>query len=282
MSPRPSAPVVALSALFLTAPAAAQNAADYYDANCAACHTIGQGAANGGPDLKDVTGRRERDWLIKFLINPEAFSSDPAVVQMIKDAGGLEMPPSDGMTPAMAAALLELIEQRSDSAGAGIVAAPEQPLTADDVARGRDLFTGRTRLSANGPACVQCHDAATLASPGGGRMGPDLTAVHERLGGSRGLTGWLRAAPTPVMRAIYQSAPIAPEESRAITAFLEDTARREATERSARMLPFLGGSVALATVVLVGIGWTGARRFRGVRAGLVAAHRHAIGTGGSR
>ncbi len=281
MSLRSIAPVV-VCALVLTAPAAAQNAADYYSANCAACHTIGQGAGNGGPDLKDVTRRREREWLIKFLLNPEAFSSDPVVVQMIKDSGGLEMPATDGMTREMAAAVLELIEQRSGTPGAAAVSAPEQPFTAGDVARGRDLFTGRARLSANGPACVQCHDAATLSAPGGGGMGPDLTAVHGRLGGTRGLTGWLRAMPTPVMRAVYQPVPLTPDESRAITAFLEDTARREATMRSARMLPLVGGSVALTLAVLAGIGWTGARRFRGVRASLVAAHRHAVGSGGSR
>jgi hypothetical protein len=94
--------------------AAAQTAAEYYDQNCAACHTIGQGAS-GGPDLKDVTRRRDREWLIRFLLNPDALASDSAVIQMIKDAGGMEMPKAEGLTREMAEALLAVIEQRSSS-----------------------------------------------------------------------------------------------------------------------------------------------------------------------
>jgi mono/diheme cytochrome c family protein len=134
-----------VAALMAFGRAAAQTPSEYYDQNCAACHTIGQGAVNGGPDLNDVTRRRSREWVIKFLLNPESLASDPVVIQMIKDSGGMEMPKAEGLTREMAEALLDVIEQRSIS-GAATPAAelPARAITAADVARGQDFFLGRT------------------------------------------------------------------------------------------------------------------------------------------
>src|SRR5690349_20895219 len=36
---------------------------------CAPCNTIGVGD-RAGPDLRDITARRERDWLTKFIMDP--------------------------------------------------------------------------------------------------------------------------------------------------------------------------------------------------------------------
>lgn len=277
-------PAAVCGALVLApAPAGAQAAAEFYDQNCAGCHTIGQGNANGGPDLKDVTRRRERDWLIRFLLDPDDFRSEPAVAQMIKDAGGLEMPATEGLTPEMAAALLEVIEQRSASASAYPMPSTEQPLTPADAARGRDLFTGRTALAAAGPSCVHCHDAATLAPPGGGRMGPDLTRVTARLGGARGVSAWLRTTPTPVMRAVYRTAALTPEESHALAAFFDEAATSAEVPAATRLGPLIFGSVALSAIALALVGMTGARRFRRLRRPLVAGYaRRAAEPGGSR
>jgi mono/diheme cytochrome c family protein len=255
--------------LTIPSSSSAQDAAAFYEENCSVCHTIG-GGPQGGPDLKDVTRRRERDWLIRFLLNPDAFASDPAVVRMIKEADGLTMPATDGLTRELADAILTVIEQRS---GAGEPAAPPSPpVTPADVARGRALFVGTERLSAAGPACVACHDAAGLAAPAGGRLGPDLTAVHARLGGQRGLTAWLGATPTPVMRAIYRSAPMTADESLALAAFFEDAAGRDVPRRS-RLSRVVAGAVSGAVAVVALAAALGARRFRAVRRPLVQRAR---------
>ena len=70
---------------------AAQDPAAFYETNCAACHSIG-GGPQAGPDLKGVTARRDREWLVRFLLDPSAFESDPEVVRMVKEANGLMMP----------------------------------------------------------------------------------------------------------------------------------------------------------------------------------------------
>ena len=283
--------VVCCAVLLASGRTAAQTPSEFYDQNCAGCHTIGQGAA-AGPDLRGVSQRREREWLIKFLLEPDAFKTDPGVARMIQEAGGLEMPATEGLTREMAIALLEIIEQRSTSASGATGAtevAPYGPygsppaVTASDVAAGRDLFTGRARLLAAGPACVQCHDAATLAAPGGGRMGPDLTQVHARLGGARGVTAWLRATPTPVMRAVYRSASLTLDDARLLAAFFEDAAGRAPGPAPSRLRQLAGAALALCAAVLGVIGLTGSGRFRGVRAAMVArATRRPEVSGGSR
>jgi mono/diheme cytochrome c family protein len=257
-----------IAAVSCTARAAAQNAAAFYEENCAACHTIG-GGPQAGPDLKGVTIRRDREWLIRFLLDPAAFESDPQVVEMIKAADGLMMPPTDGLDRAMAEALLTLIEQRS---GAG-VRAPRAELSIQpgDVERGRALFTGASRLSGSGPACVACHDARLS----GGRLAPDLASAPARLGGLAGLSAWLVATPTPVMHALYRASPIDAGESRALAAFLEEPAGDPAPGASpALRLLVLGLAGSVLVFVAAGVIWR--RRFTAVRRPLVARAREAL------
>jgi mono/diheme cytochrome c family protein len=254
----------AISTLPSAAPA--QDVATFYDDNCAACHTIG-GGPQGGPDLKGVTTRRDREWLIRFLVDTDAFASDPAVLRMIEEAGGLEMPATPGMTRQLAEAILILIEQQSGDGA--VTPAVVRPFTPEDVARGRGLFLGTTRLAAAGPSCVACHDALGLPQPGGGRLGPDLAVVHERLGGSQGLSAWLGAMPTPMMRALYRRAPLEADESHVLAAFLEDAATQPPPPVSAMPGFVVAGTAGAAAVLLLaGLAW--AKRFRAVRRPMVA------------
>lgn len=252
-------------------PAAAQDVATLYEDNCAACHTIG-GGPQAGPDLKGVTTRRDRDWLIRFLLDPDALASDPEVARMIKEADGQTMPGTPGLTRELAGAILDLIEQRSGTPQASAPAPPEPPFTPADVARGRELFIGSASLSAAGPACIACHESAGVPAPGGGRLGPDLTRVDERLGGRRGLIAWLGTTPTPMMRAVYRTAPLTRDESRALTAFLEESAAAGARSPW-RFSTFTVTGLAGAAAGLVLVGVLGAGRFRAVRRPLVDAMR---------
>jgi cytochrome c2 len=265
--------VLAVAVVLAARPVAAQDVAKFYEDNCATCHTIGEGP-QGGPDLKGVTTRRDRDWLIRFMLDPDAFASDPDVARMVKEADGVTMPATPGLTRELAGAILALIEQRSGTAQTSAPAPPEPPLTAADVALGRDLFVGASRLSASGPACIACHEARAVPEAGGGRLGPDLTGVHERLGGRRGLIAWLGGTPTPMMRAVYKPAPLTREEARALTAFLEDSAARGGPPPSRLSTFVIGGfGVAAAVFALVGVVW--AKRFRAVRRPLIVSMRPA-------
>jgi mono/diheme cytochrome c family protein len=266
----------AVAVLFDPVRGGANDVAEFYEDNCAVCHTIG-GGAQAGPDLKGVTTRRDRDWLIRFMLDPEAFASDPEVVRMIKEADGQTMSATEGLTRELAAKILDLIERRSGvararPAPAAVAAIPDAPFTPADVALGRDLFTGSSRLSAAGPACIACHESGDALEPGGGRLGPDLMQAHGRLGGRRGLTAWLASPPTPMMRALYRTAPLTREESLALAAFLEDAAARGIPPPS-RLSTFTVSGLAGAAALLVLIGVVWGNRFRAVRRPLVHSMR---------
>src|SRR5574337_777297 len=255
--------------------AGAQQAADYFKQNCAACHTIGGGRLVG-PDLKDVTRRKDHAWLARFLQNPKALidSGDAYARQLQQEARGVSMPTLPGMTPARAGEMLDFIEAEakqatSQAAGAAV---SDQPFTREDVALGRDLFLGIRPLAGGGPACGSCHTLGTLGGLGGGNLGPDLTRVYERLGGRKAVGAWLGAPATPTMQSVFRNKPLQPQEVLPLLAAIEDAAPRAAAPAglSAGFLLLGFGGMAL-TLVGLQFGWR--RRFRAVRRPLVRGRK---------
>ncbi len=259
----------------LPAAAGAQQAADYFRQNCAGCHTIGGGRLVG-PDLKDVTQRKDRAWLAKFLQNPKAVidSGDAYARQILQEARGVIMPTLPGMTAGRAGELLDYLEAESKG-GAAQAAAPaisDRPFTPQEVALGRDLFLGTRPLGSGGPACASCHTLGTLGGLGGGRLGPDLTRVYERLGGRQAVGAWLSAPATPTMQTLFKSRPLRPEEIGPLLAAFEDAASQAPAPAgpSAGFLLLGFGGLALGLAGLQ-LGWR--RRFTAVRRPLVEGRK---------
>ena len=81
-----------------------------FENTCMRCHTIGSGIM-AGPDLKDVTSRRNRDWLISFITSPSQLiaQEDPIAIQLVRNYGGRIMP-NFGLSAEEAEAALVYIE----------------------------------------------------------------------------------------------------------------------------------------------------------------------------
>ncbi len=260
--------------LAVGSPVAAQDPAQFFRQNCASCHTIGGGRLTG-PDLKDVSTRRDRQWLVRFIQNPKTVidSGDPYARQLLDEARGVVMPAIPGMNADMADALLNLIDaesklERSQFAGLQV---SDRPFTAADIQQGHDLFTGERRLSKGGPPCLSCHSVGGVGALGGGKLGPDLTLAYERLNGRKGMAAWLSAPATPTMQTVFKTTPLASEELEPLLAFFEDATKRRAEADPVAPLTFflLGlGGAALGAVVL-DLAWL--HRFRSVRRRLVDA-----------
>ncbi|MEW6001383.1 MAG: cytochrome c, partial [Nitrospirota bacterium] len=79
---------------------------------CLPCHTIG-GGKNVGPDLKGVTERREREWLINFILSPQKMirSGDPIASSLVKEYGNILMP-NPGLSKEEVVAVLSYIESQ--------------------------------------------------------------------------------------------------------------------------------------------------------------------------
>ena len=247
--------------------------ADYFRQNCANCHTVGGGRLTG-PDLKNVTERKDREWLVRFVQNPKAMidSGDAYAVRLQQEARGVLMPVAPNMDPARVRALLDLIEAesklpRSQFAGAQI---SDRPLTDQDVARGRELFMGTQRLASGGASCLSCHTAKGLGGLGGGRLGPDLTLVYERLQGRKGLGAWMMSPASPTMGPVFKTRPLQPDEILALIAFFEDSARKGGQDNSAAPLNFFLLGLGVMVIGMVSLDAIWKNRLRSVRRALVS------------
>lgn len=262
-----------------------QETAQFFRQNCASCHTIGGGRLTG-PDLKDVSKRQTRSWLVNFVQNPTAVlsSGDAYAMKLKEEARGAVMPPIPGMTRDRADALLQLIESESAldrSQFKGIVVSTE-PFTERDIQLGRRYVLGTARLANGGAACIGCHSVRGTGPLGGGRLGPDLSRVYQRLGGDaprKNLTAWLTAPATPTMAPVFKSHPLASEEILALVAFFERSAQAGGESDASGSLAYLLLGVIVAVCGLAGMDAIWRSRFRGVRRELVLSSRKPVPSG---
>jgi cytochrome c2 len=250
-------PLQGALAIVLFAPwVAGQDTPDYFRQNCMNCHSIGGGRLTG-PDLKDVGKRKDTEWLISFMMNPRAVidTGDPYAAKLLEESRGVVMPIGPGMDRYRA----------------------EQPFTTADVAAGRALFVGSRRLKNQGAACNSCHTMHDLSAFAGGRLGPDLTRVYERLKGRAAIAAWLSAPATETMQPIFRDHPLESAEIHALTAYFEKSADQAEQSPAPGRVAFLlsGLGVATGLVFLFDVLWKS--RFRAVRrplteAGVAAVH----------
>jgi protein SCO1/2 len=87
-----------------------------FQSRCGACHTVGQGDKIG-PDLLDVTARRKRDWLTRYLIEPDKMRAegDPIATALSKKYQNIAMP-NQSLGGADLTAMLSYLETRSSAA----------------------------------------------------------------------------------------------------------------------------------------------------------------------
>jgi len=265
--------------LLVSMSAAAQDAADFFRQNCMNCHTVGGGRITG-PDLKNVTQRKDRQWLVKFLQDPKGMidSGDPYAQKLESEARGVVMPTIAGMSPERAQLLLDMIEAESKLAKsqfAGLQIS-NRPFTPQEIAQGRALFAGDVKLAGGGPACISCHTVRGLPGLSGGRLGPDLTLVYERLQGRKGLAQWLVAPASPTMAPVFKKQALQADEILPLVAYFESAAKQGGADDSASLVNFfllgLGGMV----IGLVSLDALWKRRFRSVRRVMVQKARRKV------
>lgn len=252
-----------------------QDTPDYFRQNCLNCHTIGGGRLTG-PDLKDITKRRETEWLIGFMQNPQAVveSGDAYAAKLVEESRGVVMPIAPGMTRYRAEQILKLIaaESKLEKSQFQGIQISNKPFTQQDRLAGHEIFIGVRRLKNGGTACNACHSTHGLSTPGGGRLGPDLTRVFERLKGRKSLSAWLMAPATETMQPVFKNHPLEAEEIHALVAYFESSAKHSEADASANRIAFLliGLLIAAAIVFAFDVIWKG--RLYGVRRPLVEAN----------
>jgi mono/diheme cytochrome c family protein len=186
------------------------------------------------------------------------------------------MPNISGLDPALAAALLDLIDTESKLPKSQFIGLnlSDQPFTAGDIENGRRIFDGTKRLANGGAACLSCHAVDGLGSLGGGRLGPDLTKVYERMNGRKNLASWLMAPATPTMRPLFADNAMTNDEIVALVAYLETSARKPPQTGETSTLSFFFLGLGGAVFGFIGVDTVWRKRFRGVRKPLLnESHR---------
>lgn len=223
-----------------------------FHTKCVACHTIGQGKLVG-PDLKDVTARRDAQWLKSFITDPNKLfaSNDPTAQQLLSESNNVKMP-ALGLTPAEVDAILVFLGSPSTPAGNTSAPVAQTATVVGDPAAGRRAFTGELRLGNGGPACIGCHTVSGIGSLGGGALGPELTHAAQRYPGP-GLAAVLGNIVFPTMVGPFANRPLTPQEQADLVTFLGEVDQ----ERTAVPV-FAGGAITANTWRLLGIGLAGA------------------------
>lgn len=255
-----------------------------FQATCFACHTIGGGPLVG-PDLQGVTALRDREWLIRWIVEPDRVlaEGDPIATALVEEYG-IPMP-NLGITPQQAGAILDFLEARGEpvAAAPGGAEAPERvastapasppaaPAPAGDSFAGKEYFTGLRPFENGGPACMACHTAGGIGGLGGGAVGPDLTQAVDRYGGEKGLASVLASIPFPTMSPIFSGRPLTPEEQADLVAFLTEARQASRPPGSVLMLGSLGVAGLLVLLAIFHLTWR--RRLRGIRRTLVGGSR---------
>lgn len=228
---------------------------DLFSQHCASCHALSSERVVG-PGLAEVVEERDRDWLIRKIIEPDrlAREGDSITAELVSDFG-MEMP-NLGIAEDQADAIVSYLAS-ADVDGAAPV---DQTFTESQAEQGRALFEGSIRFENRGVSCNACHNVDHGDVFGGGSLAADLTDSYSRLGAA-GMNSMLDNPPFPVMRVAYEDKPLTEEEIASLTAFLEQAAQdpAETTFYGANFL----GSGLLGTLLLFGLFsflWRGRRR----------------------
>jgi mono/diheme cytochrome c family protein len=207
----------------------AQTAATF-QTRCAACHTYGKGI-KVGPDLKGVTERRTREWLVRFIRSSSSMiaSGDPIGVALFAEFKQQRMPDWTEFSEKQIDDILEYL-----AAGGPDIRPQDQrsaeTATAAEVELGRNLFDGAVRFTRGGQPCTSCHTARGSTWRRGGNLGPDLSAAYLEYQ-DKALTSFLREPcfrwdPDPDIGGDNH---LTPRESFAVKAFLRQSALPRAT-----------------------------------------------------
>src|SRR5258708_2037322 len=223
-------------------------AAAIFNRRCTSCHTYGKGI-KVGPDLKAVTERRGRNWLVRFIRESSSVikSGDPTATRLFAQFKGQRMPDWSDLSEKQVTDILDYLAL----GGPDIKPLDErnaETATSRDIETGRELFYGERRFALGSQPCSTCHSAQNTGLRGG-TLGPNLANAYLEYQ-DEALTLFLRHPCLRWKTGSTDADYLTPKESFAIKAFLRQTAiRSEAstTQRATTSTDARDGSAASAS-----------------------------------
>lgn len=212
-------PLILTAAGGLALPAiAADDAKTTFRKRCTGCHTFGKGI-KVGPDLKGVTERRTRQWLLRFIRGSSGViqSGDPVATKLFRDFKQERMPDWSDLTPEQVGSILDYF-----AADGPLQKEPDErdatTATRQEIETGRQLFHGQMRLTYGGLSCNTCHSIRGGQSKEGS-LGPDLTGAYFKYR-DRALTDFLKRPCFAREPESFASGYLTPQESFDLKAYM--------------------------------------------------------------
>jgi mono/diheme cytochrome c family protein len=228
-----------------------------FQTTCAACHTIGKGRLVG-PDLKNLSERRSKEWSANFIRSSQTLikSGDPEAVAVFTEYNKMLMP-DVSYNDAQIGDILVYVENESAGTSDPQPSTPVPDMLANvtqsNIDDGADLFSGKTRLSNQGPSCAACHKVKDNRIFSSGKLAKELTLTYENMG-SAGVAAILKNPPFPAMKSSYSNHPLTDEEVLYLTAYLK-TVSKERFYQNPRDydLLFITSGFFVFLMILIGI-----------------------------
>jgi mono/diheme cytochrome c family protein len=196
----------------------AQPTSALFATKCSSCHSFGKGERIG-PDLKGVTSRHSRSWLIAWIRSSDKLirSGDATATALFRKYRGQRMPDHE-LTDAQITALLDYLAVGGPEIDEQRQVRKASTATAEEVTLGQRLFYGKVPLSSGGLSCASCHTLSKQRALGGS-FAPDLTQAYTRLW-DKNLGRWLERPCLPRGPSLREAKRVTDTESLALRAFL--------------------------------------------------------------
>jgi mono/diheme cytochrome c family protein len=200
---------------------AASDPAALFLKKCSSCHSYGKGD-RVGPDLKGVTDRRPRAWLLSWIQSSQRMlaGGDPTA-KMLFEKYKHERMPDQNLAADDISALVDFLAAGGPASSDESRQPHAMTATAADITLGRDLFVGTVTPQSGGAPCASCHTIGRqgIAPAVGATLGGDLTHVYSKFQDAA-LSTFLQHPCFPRAFANEGAAPLTSREAFAVKAFL--------------------------------------------------------------
>ena len=220
-----AAPVLLMMAgVLISSVSQAQNKGkEIYEKNCAVCHKLTDEKLVG-PGLKDVTKRREKAWMKKFITASQDMvkSGDKIAVQVFNENGKIPMPDHKSLSDDDLNQLITYIEtyKPAEAVKVSVDITKKTDFWRDEIVRGERLFSGVLPFEKGTTLnCVSCHAVIATDSLNFNPSAYDLAKAWQEPNGTN-LYQVLREPTSAKMAEVYKGLQLSDKEIYDISAYL--------------------------------------------------------------
>lgn len=231
----------AATAMMLSPSAGAQeepDGRDVYLGNCAACHQgSGAGIPGSFPPLLDNPNLQDADYIRSVILEGK---TGPI------DVNGVTF---DGAMPAISLTDAEIEAVIAYTQAGVFIAADAAPVGEGGAIAGDRLFIGEVGLENGGTACHACHSAGSHSNLGGWTLGPDLTDLTQRFGGTEAVAAALANPPSATMEPVFDGKALTDQERADLAAYFGSLTTRSETPVDLLLIIAVAGAALLLGIM---------------------------------